>query len=178
MKIIFSLLFVISFFLFSCIHNPVPVTIDQFLSEHEAVFRLGTEVAVIEGLKRNPTQESSLISLITILQNFQGTIAEVPSTSLAMSSTSALEISLKQAIYSSVDMTQFDPTEVAFFDALFDEISVQLDLQRQQFCSTNMTAIVCVNNTAWLQTQLPYIHKIAGWLQAGINLYKQSRPAQ
>lgn len=147
--------------LVSCATNgATPTTIQQILLEHEAVLKLGTQVAVIEGLKHDPSLEVSIVTVIDTLRKVGDTLTGA---------------SIKEMLYSAVDMTKFNPTEVAFFDAAFDEVGVQITAQRVKFCAKNPTSSVCVVDAEWLQAQVPYIKKFASWLQSGVDLYRQSQ---
>ena len=138
--------------------------IEDFLAKHELVVKLGTEVAVMEILKRKPTAEMMIVRLADMLAK-----TNIPAVKAS---------TLKNVVMKSIDMTQFSLEEQILVGILLDEAINQIEIQRINYCKANQTSLVCLDQDAWVKTGQTYAHKLSEWLKLGISMYHQTLAIQ
>lgn len=135
-----------------------PAKVENFLTEHETVLKLGTQAAVIAALRANPSYEKTVLQVAEMLKSIT-----FPSDSVD---------TLKDLVLSSVDMNRFSLTERLFVTLLLDEFVSQLETKRTNYCSTHTASVVCVDQSAFVKTTQVYLDKFGTWLRLGVELHK------
>lgn len=155
-----------STFMMSCGTGPgtqpiTPQTADDFLAQHALVAKLGTEIAVMEVLKRNPKAEPTIVQLADILAK-----VNVPTIETS---------TLKAMVMKSIDMSRFSVEEQLIVGILLDEAVNQIEMQRTDYCKTHGTALLCLDQGAWVRTGQTYAHNLADWIKLGLDMYHQAQ---
>lgn len=137
---------------------PTARSIDELLTLHQSLIKLGVEASVITGLKTVPDREP-IIKTAGIAFEHVVLSAQVGS--------------LRNVLAKSVDLSTFTPTQKLFVDALTDEFAAQLEASRKAYCLDHKAEALCTTESAWLVKIEPYVHTFGSWLTEGVTLYHQ-----
>ena len=140
-----------------------PTKTEDFLAQHEILLKLGTEAAVLAGLRANPTYEATVVKVAGMLDK-----ATFPADGVG---------TMKDFVMKSVDLSKFSVTEQLFIGLVVDEFVSQVEVERTKYCETHSISPLCVDQGTWMKTAQVYLHKFAGWLRTGVELTHQSTVA-
>lgn len=135
-----------------------PVKVDNFLSEHETLLKLGTQAAVIAGLRANPSYEKTVMQVSEMLKS-----VTFPADSVD---------TVKEMVLNVIDMNRFSITERLFITLLLDEFVTQLEMKKDTYCAKNAGSVVCLDQHSFVKTTQVYLEKFGTWLRMGVELHR------
>lgn len=157
----------VSFLMHSC--TPISTTgkptlpdlasIDEVLTKHQSLIKLGVEASVLTGLKADPSREAIVTAVATWM--------------MQVSVSNTASIPLRDYLTEALRLPQFTATQKLFIDALLDEFVITLEDRRMAYCVNHASDPVCSVQNTWLQTTEIYLRTFGYWLQEAVSLYQQ-----